>query len=138
MSPILSGSSALQRIKLGDALEICNGILSDFYSGLPHIYIYIYEFFTFLFTADYINIMESLVFNGSATSDRQCVNITILDDDIPEGRFSEVFTVRILPAEENENEILLQNSQATIQIDNDDRKLNISVINTLLPTSIVL
>ena len=103
-----------------------------------HIYIYIYEFFTFLFTADYINIMESLVFNGSATSHRQCVNITILDDDIPEGRFSEVFTVRILPAEENENEILLQNSQATIQIDNDDRKLNISVINTLLPTSIVL
>ena len=82
--------------------------------------------------------MESLVFNGSATSDRQCVNITILDDDIPEGRSSEFFTVRILPAEESENQIVLQNSQATIRIDNDDRKLNISVINTLLPTLIVL
>ena len=75
--------------------------------------------------------MESLVFNGFATSDRQCVNITILDDDIPEGRFSEFFTVRILPAEENENEILLQNSRATIQIDNDDRKLNVSVWSIL-------
>ena len=36
MSPTLSGSSALQRIKLSDALEIRNGIISDFYSRLPH------------------------------------------------------------------------------------------------------
>ena len=36
MSPTLSGSSALQRVKLGDALEIRNGIIFDFYSGLPH------------------------------------------------------------------------------------------------------
>ena len=36
MSPTLSGSSALQCIKLGDALEIRNGIF-DFYPGLPHI-----------------------------------------------------------------------------------------------------
>ena len=109
--------------------------------NVPHdilVYTYIYIFLNNLFTADYISIMESLVFNGSATSDRQCVNITILDDDIPESRFSEFFTVRILPAEESENEIVLQNSWATIQIDNDDRKLNISVINTLLPTPIVL
>ena len=109
--------------------------------NVPHdilVYTYIYIFLNNLFTADYISIMESLVFNGSATSDRQCVSITILDDDIPEGRFSEFFTVRILPAEESENEIVLQNSQATIWIDNDDRKLNVSVINTLLPTPIVL
>ena len=38
MSPTLSGSSALQRVKLGDALKIRNGILFDFYLGLPHMY----------------------------------------------------------------------------------------------------
>ena len=37
MSLTLSGSSALQRVKLGDALEICNGIIFNFYLGLPHI-----------------------------------------------------------------------------------------------------
>ena len=37
MSPTLSGSSALQRVKLSDALKIRNGIIFDFYSGLPHI-----------------------------------------------------------------------------------------------------
>ena len=36
MSPTISGSSALQYVKLGDALEIRNGIIFDFYSGLPH------------------------------------------------------------------------------------------------------
>ena len=35
MSPTLSGSSALQHVKLGDALEIRNRIIFDFYSGLP-------------------------------------------------------------------------------------------------------
>ena len=39
MSPTLSGSSALQHVKLGDALEIRNGIIFNFYSGLPHMYI---------------------------------------------------------------------------------------------------
>ena len=38
MSLTLSGSSALQRVKLGDALEIRNGIIFNFYSGLPHLY----------------------------------------------------------------------------------------------------
>ena len=38
MSPILSGSSVLQHVKLSDALEIRNSIIFDFYSGLPHIY----------------------------------------------------------------------------------------------------
>ena len=37
MSPTLSGSLALYHIKLGDALELCNGIIFDFYSGLPHL-----------------------------------------------------------------------------------------------------
>lgn len=66
--------------------------------------------------------MESLVFNGSLTFGRQCVNITILNDDIPEGRSSEFFTVQILAAEEDEDEILVQNSQTFIRIDDDDRK----------------
>ena len=38
MSLTLSGSSVLQCLKLGDALEIRNGIIFDFYSGLPHMY----------------------------------------------------------------------------------------------------
>ena len=39
MSPTLSGSSALQRVKLGDVIEIRNGIIFDFYSGLPHMHL---------------------------------------------------------------------------------------------------
>ena len=39
MSPAPSRNSALQRIKLGDALEIHDGIIFGFYSGLPHIYV---------------------------------------------------------------------------------------------------
>jgi len=50
------------------------------------------------------------------------VNIIILNDNIPEGRFSEFFTVQILAAEEDEDEILVQNSVTLIQIDDDDRK----------------
>ena len=38
MSPTLSGSLALQRVKLGDALEIRNGIIFNFYSELPQLY----------------------------------------------------------------------------------------------------
>jgi len=56
------------------------------------------------------------------TFGRQCVNIIILNDNIPEGRFSEFFTVQILAAEEDEDEILVQNSVTLIQIDDDDRK----------------
>ena len=41
---------------------------------------------------------------------------------------TEFFTVRIRVAEENENETLLRNSWATIQINNDDRKLSFCVI----------
>ena len=37
MSPALSGSSAQKCIKLGDALGIRDGIIFDFYSGLPHV-----------------------------------------------------------------------------------------------------
>jgi len=66
--------------------------------------------------------MESLVFNGSLTFGRQCVNVIILNDNIPEGRSSEFFTVQILAAEEDEDEILVQNSVTLIQIDDDDRK----------------
>ena len=37
MSLTLSGSSALQRIKIGDVFEIRNRIIFDFCSGLPHL-----------------------------------------------------------------------------------------------------
>ena len=49
MNPALNGSSVLERFKCGDAIEIWNGIMFDFYPGLPHIYIFLlYEFYTFL------------------------------------------------------------------------------------------
>ena len=37
MSPALSGSLSLLHIKLGDVLEIRDGIIFNFYPGLPHI-----------------------------------------------------------------------------------------------------
>ena len=39
VSPTLSGSSAVQRVKLGDALEIRNRIVFNYYSGLLHMHI---------------------------------------------------------------------------------------------------
>ena len=37
MSPAPSGSLALQHVELSDALEIRDGIIFDFCSGLPHV-----------------------------------------------------------------------------------------------------
>ena len=37
MSPALNGSSALQRFEHSNAIEIRNGIMFDFYPGLPHL-----------------------------------------------------------------------------------------------------
>ena len=36
MSLALNGSSALQRFEHGNVVEIHNGIMLDFYLGLPH------------------------------------------------------------------------------------------------------
>ena len=38
MSPARNGSTALQRFERGNALEIRNGIMFDFYPGLPHMH----------------------------------------------------------------------------------------------------
>ena len=38
MSPTLSRSSAIRRFKHSNAIEICDGIPFDFYTGLPHMY----------------------------------------------------------------------------------------------------
>ena len=37
MSPTLNGSSVLERFKCRNTIEICNGIMFNFYLGLPHI-----------------------------------------------------------------------------------------------------
>ena len=37
MSPALNGSSVLQHFERSNAIKICNGIMFDFYPGLPHI-----------------------------------------------------------------------------------------------------
>ena len=36
MSPALNGSSAIRRFEHSDAIEIRDGIIFDFYPGLPH------------------------------------------------------------------------------------------------------
>ena len=38
MNPALNGSSALDRFECGKAIEIWNGIMFDFYPGLPHMW----------------------------------------------------------------------------------------------------
>ena len=40
MSPALNGSSMLERFKQSNASEIRNGVMFNFYLGLPHIHIY--------------------------------------------------------------------------------------------------
>ena len=40
MSPALDGSSAIRHFELSDALKIHDGIIFDFYTGLPHIYMW--------------------------------------------------------------------------------------------------
>ena len=47
MSPALNGSSAIQRFEGNDAIEIHDGITFDFYTGLPHMYLYIPRCITF-------------------------------------------------------------------------------------------
>ena len=44
MSPACNGSTALQRFECSNAIEIRNGIMFDFYPGLPHIYIFFLAF----------------------------------------------------------------------------------------------
>jgi len=89
----------------------------------------IYGYYTLL-TADYISIMDSLVFNGSAMFDRQCVNITILDDDVRESSIirsqPEVFRV-LLRESEPSDAAQLGIQTSLVSIEDDDCKLNISV-----------
>ena len=41
MSPALNGSTALQRFEHSNAVEIRNGIMFDFYPGLPHMHVHV-------------------------------------------------------------------------------------------------
>ena len=41
MSPALNGSSVIRRFERSDAIEICDGIIFDFYTGLSHNAMYI-------------------------------------------------------------------------------------------------
>lgn len=80
-----------------------------------------------LFAGDYVDIMESLTFNGSATFDQQCLNITILDDDVMElSTFMsqrEAFQVLLRIPEPNDA-VQLGNQTALVTIVDDDRKLS--------------
>ena len=42
MSPTLNGSLVIRHFEGSDAIEICDGITLDFYTGLPHAHLHIY------------------------------------------------------------------------------------------------
>lgn len=69
--------------------------------------------------------MESLVFDASATSDRQCVNITILNDDEREsptfGPLAEIFRVRL---NVSNDVVQVETQTAFVSIEDDDCKLD--------------
>ena len=46
MNPALNRSSAIQHFKHTDVIEICDGIIFDFYTGLPHLSITIIQSYT--------------------------------------------------------------------------------------------
>jgi len=72
--------------------------------------------------------MESLFFNGSATFDRQCVNITILDDDVRESSIirSQPEVFRVLLRSSDAAQLGVQTS--LVSIEDDDCKLNITLV----------
>ena len=43
MSPALNGSSMLERFEHSNVIEIRNGIMFDFYPGLPHMHVAVRE-----------------------------------------------------------------------------------------------
>ena len=47
MSPALNGSSTLERFERSNVSKIRNGIMFDFYPGLPHTYNHGFAFATF-------------------------------------------------------------------------------------------
>ena len=69
--------------------------------------------------------MESLVFDASATSDRQCVNITILNDDERESPtfrpLAETFRVRL---NVSNDVVQVETQTAFVSIEDDDCKLD--------------
>ena len=66
MSPALNGSFVLQHFERGNAIEIRNGIMFDFYPGLPHIGI---------LESDYISMTtEILIVDIGAFPNGQCIN----------------------------------------------------------------
>ena len=64
MSPALNGSSALQRFEHSNAIEIRNGIMFDFYLGLPHmsnsLYMYLYANWTNLLVTKKIKVVNAV------------------------------------------------------------------------------
>ena len=66
MNPALNGSSALERFERGNAIEICNGIMFDFYPGLAHMYVCILG----------VRICSVCLACTSMTSELTCVDYT--------------------------------------------------------------
>ena len=63
MSPALNRSSALEHFEHSNASEIRNGIMFDFYPGLPHMHTYVHTYihtYMHTYTHTYIHIYSSL------------------------------------------------------------------------------
>ena len=44
MSPTCNRTTALQRFERSTMIEMRNGVMFDFYLGLPHVYMYLYTY----------------------------------------------------------------------------------------------
>ena len=42
LGPAINGSSEIQRFECSDVIKVCNGIIFDFYTGLPHVCVCVY------------------------------------------------------------------------------------------------
>ena len=59
MSPALNGSSSLERFERSNAIEIRNGIVFDFYPGLPHIYVCMYVcMYVYIYVCMYVGMLS--------------------------------------------------------------------------------
>ena len=50
MTPTGNGSTVLQHFECGNAIELCNRIMFNFYPGLPHMYTYMYTYSFTIYT----------------------------------------------------------------------------------------
>ena len=75
LSLALNGSSALQHFERGNTVKIRNGIMFDFYPGLPHLLVAQLQAVSYRLQYDYIALRQT---TGEAVTD---VELILEEDD---------------------------------------------------------